>query len=204
MTPVPSNIANSSLPALQKAVRLLVGLMVGLFISFIFTFSSSTAADTHKSTYGYSDFYGELTPSQVYELVKNIDMLVMHYAERHHPQKVNALPTEPIQVSNYTPEQVFVALLALSDNIDRFLQANNLPLIKRIEREQRYAIPAEVYLQAGACLDSLVMTMSRIESDTSFGDFYAFKEDDKTKTPSDVYALVDLVHRKFFVLLDVG
>ncbi|OEF50259.1 hypothetical protein A1OW_11230 [Enterovibrio norvegicus] len=200
MMPVPSTLTNFALPAMQKITRLLVGAL----LCFFSMFPSATFADTHKSEYGYSDLYGELTPSQVYELVKNIDALIMRYAQKHRPQRVNALPTDPIRVSNYTPEQVFVALLALSDNIDRFLQANHLPLIKRIEREQNNAIPAEVYLQAGLCLDSLIMAMSRIENGKSFGDFYALKESDKTKTPSDVYALVDLVHRKLFVLLDAG
>ncbi|WP_051563699.1 hypothetical protein [Enterovibrio calviensis] len=177
-----------------------------LFITLI-TWASAwpaLAADASKTAnvdYGYSKLYGELTPTQVYSLVKNIDSMVMHYAYRYKPKTASKLPRKIIPVNGYRPEQVFVALGKLSDDIDVFAKQQNVPPVTRIKREAKDAIPAEVFLLAGASLDTFSAAMAVLEPNNTFGDFYAHRTYSRNKTPSDVYALVDLINRKLTILL---
>ncbi|WP_407334407.1 hypothetical protein [Enterovibrio sp. 27052020O] len=173
-----------------------------LITSAIAPTSSQAASTTTKSTgYGYSDLYGELTPTQVYSLVKNIDSMVMHYAYKYQPSIARDLPRKIVLVNGYKPEQVFVSLGNLCDDIDRLAMRYDVPPVARVKRQANEAIPAEVFLLAGASLDTLSKTLSNIEPENNFGDFYSHRTYARAKTPSDVYALVELIHRKLTVLL---
>ncbi|MEZ8141986.1 hypothetical protein A1OO_10635 [Enterovibrio norvegicus FF-33] len=181
------------------------GTVINGMLLFCFISSYGLAAESNTTTnqteYGYSDLYGELTPTQVYSLVKNIDSMVMHYAYRYKPKISSSLPRNVIPVKNYRPEQVFLALAKLGDDIDLFAKQVGTPVIKRVKRQGSEAIPAEVFLLAGACLDSLSTILATLEPHNSFGDFYSHRHYERTRTPSDVYALVDLIHRKLTVLV---
>ncbi|WP_394208812.1 hypothetical protein [Enterovibrio calviensis] len=173
-----------------------------LFCGLFSPYGQAVEGDTTgHNEYGYSDLYGELTPTQVYSLVKNIDSMVMHYAYRYKPKISSSLPRNVIPVKNYRPEQVFLALAKLGDDIDLFAKQVGTPVIKRVKRQGSEAIPAEVFLLAGACLDSLSTILATLEPHNSFGDFYSHRHYQRTRTPSDVYALVDLIHRKLTMLV---
>ncbi|MBV7315101.1 hypothetical protein [Shewanella sp. NIFS-20-20] len=153
--------------------------------------------------FGYSDYYGQLTPTQVYEVVYDLNALVSYFAEQHHPQLAATMPDDMISVAGYQPEQVFLALSELSDQLDQFSIRYDLAPMRRVARQQDVAIPAEVYLQAGICLDAFVLNLAKIEPMNAFGSFYNLPTDGLSKTPSDVFALVELVNRKLTLLLAV-
>lgn len=171
-------------------------------LSLVIFMASPAFANTHDTkAYGYSDRYGELTPTEVFSLVKNVDAIVMHYAYRYKPELASSLPRKIIPVQGYTPEQVFVALSQLANRIDQLADDYGIDLVERVTREKAQAIPAEVFLLAGACLDTIAATLSVMEPENSFGDFYSNRTYQRPKTPSDVYAMVDLIDRKLVVLL---
>lgn len=151
--------------------------------------------------YGYSDRYGELTPTQVYSLMENVDAIVMHYAYSYKKELGDALPRTVTLVEDRTPNQVFLALLQLSDKLNILADDYGVPRVQRIVREQAEAIPAEVFLLAGACLDTLAHILSVMQPENNFGDFYITHTYRQPKTPSDVYALVSLIDRKLIFLL---
>ncbi|MDD1795097.1 hypothetical protein LRP50_18370 [Enterovibrio sp. ZSDZ42] len=189
-----------------RPIKRPLNLNVTLFITLIAwaTAWPALAANTSKAAnidYGYSKLYGELTPTQVYSLVKNIDSMVMHYAYRYQPKLTSKLPRKIVPVNGYRPEQVFVALGKLSDDIDVFAKQQNVEPVKRIKREAKEAIPAEVFLLAGASLDTFSEALAVLEPTNTFGDFYSQRTYSRDKTPSDVYALVDLINRKLTILL---
>lgn len=152
--------------------------------------------------YGYSNLYGELTPTQVFTLVEDMDAMIMLYANREATELVRQLPQHVVPVSGYEPEQVFVALNALADRVDALAEAENVDMsVQRVKRERSHAIPAEVFLLAGACLDTMAATLAKSDPDTALGNLYNNIDSTNTKTPSDVYALVALLDRKLGVLL---
>ncbi|WP_368737458.1 hypothetical protein [Grimontia sedimenti] len=171
-------------------------------LALIFLTSSPVHAQTQDAkAYGYSDRYGELTPTEVFSLVKNLDAIVMHYAYRYKPELASSLPRKIIPVQGYTPDRVFIALTGLSKRLNVLADDYGVPKVQSVVREQNKAIPAEVFLLAGSCLDTLAHILSVMEPENSFGDFYNNRTYRRPKTPSDVYALVDLIDRKLIVLL---
>ncbi|WP_255555417.1 hypothetical protein [Enterovibrio paralichthyis] len=161
----------------------------------------SAEQNTEATQYGYSNLYGELTPTQVFALMKNMDAMVMLYANREKPELARTLPRRINFVEGYAPEEVFVALNSLADHIDALAKKGGVEPVRRVTRESDKAIPAEVFLLAGACLDTMAATMYKSDPSTPLGDFYSNRSSSRAKTPSHVYALVDLLDRKLTILL---
>ncbi|MDD1781181.1 hypothetical protein LRP49_08175 [Enterovibrio sp. ZSDZ35] len=177
--------------------------VLALLVASPITTGATLAISDSDKQFGHSDYYGPLTPTQVFSLMQSVDALVTHYATHQFPERSAWLPTRQITVENYRPEDVFVALSRLSDLVDQLALKHKVRPTHRIERERDLAIPAEVFLQAGECLDTLALVMNSLSPDEVFGDFYANNSDSKkqNKTPSDVFALVDLIVRKLNTLL---
>ncbi|KXF82346.1 hypothetical protein [Enterovibrio coralii] len=182
-------------------------LVLGLFIMVqLFVLSppvqSSALNDANVRQFGHSDYYGELSPTQVYALILSVDALVTYYAEQTHPERVTYLPTKLFEVQGYRPEDVFVALGRLSDLVDLLAAKHGVTKTQRIQRENEIAIPAEVFLQAAECLDTLALILRQTNENGSYGDFYAVSHGITLtpKTPSDVFSLVDLIERRLRLL----
>lgn len=178
----------------------LLTVVVLLIVSFTARYAVANPHDTKK--YGYSDRYGELTPTEVYSLVSNLDAIVMYYANGYHPKAVSKLPTRIFPVEGYTPDRVFIALTKLTQKLNILADEYGVSRVRRVIREETEAIPAEVFLLAGSCMDTVAHILSVMEPENSLGDFYVNHRYTKPKTPSDVYSLVDLIDRKLMVILD--
>jgi hypothetical protein len=179
----------------------LTAVMVGSFAAP----AVAQVAASDKKAFGYSDRYGTVTPTQVYSLLKDFEAVFMYYVDNHQKAitaRVKALDLKP--VTGKTPEHAFVKLHRLSDSIDKLANRIRLEPMKRILRENKKAIPAEVFLQTGNNLDAMVKIMTKLEANKAWGDYYDLRQDLKNKKPNDVFALADLSIRRLDVVLRSG
>ncbi|HEC12118.1 MAG TPA: hypothetical protein ENI80_02560 [Acidiferrobacteraceae bacterium] len=167
--------------------------------------SQISIANANKKSFGYSNRYGAVTPSQVYSLQQDFEALFMLYVKNHKKglaAQVKALNLVPI--TGKIPDDVFVITNRLSNSLDRLAKSLHLKPMKRFTREKAKAIPAEVYLQAGNNLDVLVKIMNKLESEKNWGNYYAIRQYKLAKNPSDVFALADLSERRLNLVLYGG
>ncbi len=171
--------------------------IVVLIISFSFLSSHVVAKQDNNKIHGYSNLYGVVTPSQVYALLENYNVALLHYVKTHKRSLLGKVKAEKLVVfKNKKPEDVFVILNKLSSKVDKLTRRVKQKPMTRVKREKAKAIPAEVFLQAGNNLDAFVQYMHSIEVDKSWGQFYTNRTYSVGKTPDNVYALVDLLLRK--------
>lgn len=162
-----------------------------------FTISANSATNVDKKSFGYSDRYGVVTPSQVYSLLQDYEALFTHYVNTHKKGMAGKVKRLDLKsVSGKSPEDAFKKLARLSDAVDKLSASVQLPPMDRVKKEKKKALPAEVFLQAGNCLDALVAYMNKIEPGQHWGDYYVEHEYKSGKSPSDVYALADLSVRR--------
>lgn len=173
----------------NKLVNSLLAIMVLGCVSL----PANAASDT---SYGYSNRYGKVTPTEVYSLVQNYDKLFIHYLQTHTNKSSKARTMKMKSIRGKTPEDVFVILEKFSKSLDKLARRAGLKTVPRIKRDQSKAIPAEVFLQAGNNLDSFVEYMDKKEPNNIWGQYYIVYKYGKSKSPSDVYALVDLQIRR--------
>ncbi|MFV2057148.1 MAG: hypothetical protein ACC707_11820 [Thiohalomonadales bacterium] len=165
--------------------------------------STQVLAKAEKgSSFGISNRYGAVTPSQVYSLLENYEKVFMTYVKTHKKSllsKIRKVRLKPVK--SMKPEQAFVKLHQLSDAIDKLVRRVTQKPMKRVKREKRKAIPAEVYLQAAYNLDAFVHYMNKVEPNKNWGRFYVDNVYRKNKKPSDVYALADVSLRRLMLVL---
>jgi len=99
-----------------------------------------------------------------------------------------------------TPEDVFVKINQLSDLLDKLSSRLKLSPTSRLKRENQKAIPAEVFLQSGNTLDALIAIMNKLEPGRQWGNYYKTNSKSKPRTPTEVYALADLMLRRLAVV----
>lgn len=163
----------------------------------------ATAAENgSKKSFGYSDHYGVVTPSQVYGLLQDYEKVFTYYVNNHKKGLATQVKRLDLKsVSGKTPGDAFKKLAHLSDVIDTLSASVQLPPMDRVKKEKAKVIPAEVFLQAGNCLDAFVAYMDKLEPNKHWGNFYVEREYKKGKSPSDVYALADLSVRRLALVM---
>lgn len=188
-------------------MRNLIKLFLNGTVAFTILCGASVTANAatetgSKKSFGYSNLYGKVTPTQVYSLLQNYESLFVYYVQNHKNSlsgRANALKLQA--VTGKTPEDAFVRVLKLSDLLAKLARNTQLKPTDKITRQKKKAIPAEVFLQVGNNLDALAHIMNKLEPGKSWGGYYSDQTYKKAKTPNDVYALADLSVRRFNLVL---
>lgn len=160
------------------------------------------AANADAKKYGYSRRYGKLTPNQVFGLAVRLNEAFLASPQVRQSdgfQRLKAI--SPATITGKTPEDVFVALGNLADVVDRLRESANMGIKTRIKREKEKAIPAEVYLAVGTCLDGVVGWIAAKNPDRAWGELYRVQTY-TGKTPSDVFAQIQAATRRIARYLD--
>jgi len=170
---------------------------VGFVLAVAIFCCVSIAVNAASKAGSNSSIYGKVTPTQAYAILQSYESLFAYYVKHHKKgiaAKVKALKLKSF--SGKIPEDVFVKVSRLSDSIDKLAGKIRVESVDRITRAKKKAIPAEVFLQVGNNLDTLVEIMNKLEPGKSWGDYYVNRTYKKAKSPNDVYALADLMVRK--------
>lgn len=147
--------------------------------------------------YGYSDYYGTVTPRDVFALANNFNAVLDYYLETHKAERADAIRTlAPEPVSGKASEDLLVRSQRLADLVDELAVARQLPPVLRIERHGEETLPAEVFLQIGAILDGLIFYLSALDASQIWGDYYLTIKYPDEKTPDDAFSVLDLAVRK--------
>ncbi|QDF67229.1 hypothetical protein FJQ87_11425 [Shewanella sp. SNU WT4] len=168
----------------------------------VFPYANAATDINNDDTLVVSELYGPVIPSNNYALVINIDKLINDFAQRHLPPTViQQFPSEAEVNTNIQAQDVFVATQVLSDKLDEFGKRQGQLPMARIQLQATTAIPGDVYLQLGICLDSLISAMATLETNVALGDYYQIKQMTDLKTPSEVYEKILIINEKITLIL---
>ncbi len=141
---------------------------------------------------GQSARYGTVTPNDVFSVVTRLGdalLAVPQIRKGSAFQQIQAMKVKAF--TDKTPENVFVRTQHLCGLIDQLRKDANLGPVPRVARGQDIAIPAEVYLSAANCLDSVMELIAHEDVDQALGELQQ-RTEFTGKTPSDVYGLIAL------------
>lgn len=145
-----------------------------------------------------------LTPSHVYSLWTNINQSLIASsrlvsADSDLPETMSAM--EPKTFTGKKPADVLELLILYRAKLDRLLRDRNLPKTKRTAAGSETISPSDVYLNSGHVLNAQVMWMVvSTGPEQTVSQFYT-RHGFSGKTPSDVYALVEIANRRMDQLL---
>ena len=148
-----------------------------------------------------------LTPSHVYSLWTNInDSLVASSRVVSGDTALRAKISE-MKLGNFSgknPGDVLNHLALYREKLNRLLRAKNLPVVKRVAFDGGVVTPSDVYLNSGHVLTAqirwLIVETGREQTVSQFYARHGFSG----KTPSDVFALVELANRRIDLLLNAA
>lgn len=148
-----------------------------------------------------------LTPSHVYSLWTNInDSLIVSScviaADKTLAKRLEAM--KPKTFSGKSPADVLGELVIYREKLNRLLRSKNLAETKQTKFDGGVVTPSDVYLNSGHVLNAqikcLIVTTGKEQAVSRFYTRHGFTG----KTPSDVFALVDLANRRIDKLLGAG
>ncbi len=148
-----------------------------------------------------------LTPSHVYSLWTNInDSLI---ASSRVVSGDKALPTtlatmKPGNFSGKRPADVLNRLAVYREKLNRLLRVKNLPMTKLAKTDGSAITPSDVYLNSGHVLTAQIRWLIvKTGPEQTVSQFYT-RHGFSGKTPSDVFALVELANRRMDLLLNAA
>ena len=153
-----------------------------------------------------------LTPSDVFGLWTNVNKVLLAYAKQQKPDlsvEQSLLKLQAQKFSNKEPKDVLVQVHAFSNSLEGFrhgeasfpgedLLTKELIFLFRDEKTQ--VTPSLVFLNSSHVLKELVTIISRDANTTGMISRFFENHKFENKTPSDVFGLVDLAHRRLRLL----
>jgi hypothetical protein len=140
-----------------------------------------------------------LTPSHVFSLWLNINNSLIAVSGRVSGDVDLAGTLAAMKARNFSgknPADVFGQVIIYRDRLDKVLHAQILPRTKKISFDGETITPSDVYLNSGHVLSAQVRWLIVKSGDgQSVSQFYT-RYKVVGKTPSDVFALVDLAIRR--------
>lgn len=148
-----------------------------------------------------------LTPSHVYSLWTNINESLVassRVVSGDTAMRASLKAMKPMKFSGKSPADVLGQLAGYRKKLDRLLRARNLPMAKRVVSDGEAITPSDVYLNSGHVLNAQVRWLI-VETgpEQTVSQFYT-RHGFSGKTPSDVFALVDLATRRMDRLLSAA
>lgn len=144
-----------------------------------------------------------LTPNHVYSLWTNINECLIATSRGTSGGAVlqaTLRAMKPRIFSGKSPADVLAQLAEYRAKLDRLLLARNLSRAKRVAPDG-VVTPSDVYLNSGKILDAQMRWMILLTGkEYTVSQFYK-RHGFSGKTPSDVFALVDLANRRMDRLL---
>ncbi len=148
-----------------------------------------------------------LTPSHVYSLWTNInDSLIVssRVVSGDKALLTTLAEMKPEEFSGKRPADVLNRLAVYREKLNQLLLAKNLPKAKRAALDGGAITPSDVYLNSGHVLTAQVRWLI-VETgpEQTVSQFYT-RHGFSGKTPSDVFALVELANRRLDLLLNTA
>ena len=148
-----------------------------------------------------------LTPSHVYSLWTNInDSLVAtsRVVSGDTALRASLSAMKPMKFNGKSPADVLGQLAEYRKKLNRLLDAKNLPVAERAETDGASITPSDVYLNSGHVLNAQVRWLiTETGPEQTVSQFYT-RHGFSGKTPSDVFALVELANRRMDRLLNAA
>ena len=171
-------------------VKILICTLYCLFCGAIV----ASEQENYQTRYGFDHYFGIITPSDVYAVVENINLILLNYAQQSPQyQRIQSLAYQ--QIKQADPKDVLAALHRLRKRLNQHLSNYQLPTIPKVVPSKKI-IPANVYLQASYILDALVQLKDKIEPHHSWGHYYKIHRYQVDKKPADVLSAVHLGLRR--------
>lgn len=143
-----------------------------------------------------------LTPSNVVSLWSNINNALLTSAEIIDGAAGRAA-LEAMTVGSFPgkkPGDVLAQVVAFRAKLDKVGQRLSLKPTKTYSDPEGGAVtPSVVFMNSGHVLDSIVLTVIKLDGERLIGGLYAAHEL-SGKSPSDAYAMVELANRRIDVL----
>ena len=140
--------------------------------------------------------YGKVVPTDVYRVGIAIKQFARDIVKKTAGKAARntLLSLTANKVSGKKPSDAVQAVYALHDQVNVLRKQKGLKRIGRYARKDGKVTPAIVFINAGIALDGLAQISQRIDSTKNYGDLYEAPEL-SGKTPSDVYAIMNLSSR---------
>ena len=144
-----------------------------------------------------------LTPSHVYSLWVNINTAILSVGkfvggEGIAKNSISAI--KPGKFTGKTPGNVLALSLEVESLIDGLRITSDLPPTRGLDVGSENTTPSDVFLVSSRVLISGVeLIIRKTEADHLISPYFSHHIFDG-KTPSDVYALVDLAHRRLLAI----
>ena len=140
--------------------------------------------------------YGKVVPTDVYRIGIAIKQFARDIVKRTADKAARntLLSLTANKVSGKKPSDAVQAVYALHDQVNVLRKQKGLKRIGRYARNDGKVTPAIVYINAGLALDGLAEISQQIDSTKNYGDLFEAPEL-SGKSPSDVYAIMNLSYR---------
>lgn len=145
-----------------------------------------------------------LTPSHVFSLWTHINHNLIESSRLVSGDagfQVTLKAMKPLDFSGKNPADVLEQLIVYRAKLNRLLRAQNLPDTKQETADGDAITPSDVYLNSGHVLNAQVRWMIvQTGPEQAISQFYT-QQYFSGKTPSDVFALVEIANRRMDLML---
>ncbi len=142
-----------------------------------------------------------LTPSNVFDLWTNIDNALIGAGQSKDAALAERLKAmKPQSFKGIKPAAVLKQVETFRDKLDRMGTGYGIEPTPVYKNPAGGTVtPSVVFLNSGYVLDHIVLVLNKVDGERLISGYYE-RRDVRNKTPSDVYAMVELANRRMDVL----